>query len=96
MIGQGYQLIIIENEKPFLTAGAGTMYGSFLLTLAVMLAAVLLVSLWFYLMRCRSCRKRLRELNPDGRERRGWNVVRLEQEIEELELDMTAVNFLNF
>ena len=96
MIGQGYQLIIIENEKGLLTTGSGMAYGSFLLTLAIMLAAVLLVSLWFYLMRCRSCRKRLRELNPDGRERRGWNVVRLEQEIEELELDMTAVNFLNF
>lgn len=90
MMRQGYQLIVIEN-KHALFAGS-----SFLLTLAVMLAVALLVFLWFYLMRCISCRKRIRELDPDGGEHRGWNVMRLEQTIDDLELDMTAVNFLNF
>ena len=91
---QDYQLIVIENEKVPLAAGPGTAGSSFWLTLAVMLAVIVLLSLWFYLMRCRSYRKRIRELDPGGGERLGWNIVRLERMVEELELDLAAVNFL--
>ena len=91
---QDYQLIVIESEKVPLAAGPGTANGSFWLTLAVMLVVIVLLSLWFYLMRCRSYRKRIRELDPDGEEHLGWNVVRLERMVEELELDLAAVNFL--
>ena len=91
---QDYQLIVIGNPKVLLTAGSGTVNGSFWLTLAVMLAVVIFIALWFYLTRCRSCRKRIRELNPGGRAYRGWNVRRLEQTVTELDLDLAAVNFL--
>ena len=94
MMRQDYQLIIIENERVPLAAGPGMAGGSFWLTLAVMLAVIVLVFLCFYLMHCRSCRKRIKELDPEGREYRGWNVRKLEQTVTELELDLAAVNFL--
>ena len=94
MIGQDYQLIVIENEKVPLAAASGMADGSFWLTLALMLVVVALAALWFYLMRCRSYRKRISVLDPEGEEYRGWNMRRLEQTVAELELDLAAVNFL--
>ena len=96
MASQGYQLIVIENgsEKVPLAAGPVMADSNFWFTLAVMFAVVVLFSLWLYLMRCRGYRKRIRELDPGGGEYRGWNVVRLERTVAELELDLAAVNFL--
>lgn len=91
MMSQDYQLIVIENEQIPLAAGPVTAGGSFWLTLAVMLAVLVLLSLWFYLTRCRGYRKRIRQLDPGGREYRGWNVMRLERTVTELEL--AAANF---
>lgn len=93
MMRQDYQLIVFENEKVPLAAGSGMANSNFLLTVAVMIAVVVLVSLWFYLMRCRSYRKRIRELDPGGEGYRGWNVIRLGRTVAELELDLAAVNF---
>lgn len=93
MMRQDYQLIVIENEKVPLAAGPGTADSGFWLILAVMLAVVVLLSLWFYLTRCRGYRKRIRELDPGGGEYRGWNVIRLERTVTELELDLAGVNF---
>lgn len=93
MMRQGYQLIVIESEKVPLAAGYATADSNFWFTLAMMLTAVVLVSLWFYLMRCRGYRRRIRELDPGGGEHLGWNVRRLEQMVAELELELAAVNF---
>lgn len=90
---QDYQLIVIESEKVPLAAGPGTANGSFWLTLAVMLVVIVLLSLWFYLMRCRGYRKRILELDPGGGGYLGWNMRRLERTVEELELDLATVNF---
>ena len=94
MMSQDYQLIVIESEKVPLAAGPGMADSNFWFTLAVMLAVVVLLSLWFYLTRCRGYRKRIMELDPGGGGYRGWNVRRLEQTVTELELDLAAVNFL--
>ena len=88
MMGQNYQLIVIENDKLLLTAGHGMAGSGFWLALAVMLAVVAVVSICFYLTRCRGYRKRIRELDLGGGEYRGWNVRRLEETVEELELDL--------
>lgn len=92
MMSQDYQLIVIENEQVPLAAGPVTAGTSFWLALAVILAVVVLLSLWNYLVCCRDYRKRIRELDPGGGEYRGWNVRRLERTVDELEL--AAVNFL--
>lgn len=92
MMSQDYQLIVIENEQVPLAAGPVTADTSFWLALTVILAVVVLLSLWNYLIRCRGYRKRIRELDPGGGEYRGWNVRRLERTVDELEL--AAVNFL--
>ena len=93
MMGQGYQLIVIENDNVLLAAGHGMADIGFWLALAVALAIVALASVCFYLTRCRGYRKRIRELDLCGGEYRGWNVRRLEDTVTELELDMAAVNF---
>lgn len=93
MMGQDYQLIVIENDSVLVAAGHGMAYGGFWLALAVMLAVVALVSVWFYLTRCRGYRKRIMELDLGGRGYRGWNVRRLESTVAELELDMAAMSF---
>lgn len=95
MMGQGYQLIVIESESEQIPLAAGPVMAAnnFWLVLIVMFAVVVLLSVWFYLTRCRGYRKRIMELDPGGGGYRGWNVRRLEQTVTELELDLAAVNF---
>lgn len=93
-MSQGYQLIVIESEKVPLAAGPVMADSNFWFTLTAMFAVVVLLSLWFYLIRCRGYRKRIRELDPGGGEYLGWNMRRLERTVAELELDLAAVNFL--
>lgn len=95
MMRQGYQLIVIENDKGLLAAGHGMAGSGFWLALAVMLAVVALVSIYFYLTRCRGYRERIRELDLGGGEYRGWNVRRLERTVAELELDMAAMSLFS-
>ena len=93
MMGQGYQLSVIENDGILRSTGHGMAYRGFWLALVVALAVAALVSVYFYLTRCRGYRKRIRELDLGGGEYRGWNVRRLEETVAELELDLAAVSF---
>lgn len=86
-----YQLIVIEQEKVPLAANPDITNNNFWLTLAVVLTIVVLISLWFYLMRCIGYRKRIRELDPGGGEYRGWSVIRLEQTVKDLEFSLAEI-----
>lgn len=87
---QNYRLIIIEPERVPLSAGTGATGSILGPTLAVMLAAVVFICLWAYLARCRDYRERIRKLDPGGEVYKGWNIWRLRQTAEELELDLVG------
>lgn len=92
MLQQSYRLVIIEPERIPLSAGTGATDSFLVLTLAVMLATVVCICLWAYLARCRDYRERIRKLDPGGEEvYMGWNIWRLRQTVEELELDRAWV-----
>lgn len=91
MMQQDYQLIVIEQEKVPLAATPNVVNSDYWLTFAMMFTAVVLIFLWFYLTRCWSYQKRIRELDPGGTEYRGWNMSQLKRTMEELEFKLAEV-----
>ncbi len=87
----GYRLTVIEEEKvPLAAPPSGSGYFH-LAVIGMVLAAAALV-LGIYLLRCISCRRRIRELAGKGRKTAGWSLSGLCRQVEELEAEKIEKN----
>lgn len=82
-----YRLITIGEEEVPLAAAPGREYYG--LTVAVMLAALVILLTVFYIIFCGRYRRRIRELEPEGQRYQGWNLRRLKETIAEIEAEKT-------
>uniref|UniRef100_UPI0040560C3F hypothetical protein n=1 Tax=Acetatifactor sp. TaxID=1872090 RepID=UPI0040560C3F len=85
----GYTLIEIEEEPVPLGVFEETGAGYFTTVLAVMILILIVLMIVFYFMNCYKCKMRIKQLQHDQNVYHGWNLGRLRETVEELELQET-------
>lgn len=81
---RGYYLTEIRDEAVPLASGNSSPF--YVVTVIIMIIAILLLVLCIYLLACRKYRKRMVSLEAPKEIYHGWNLRRLRETVEELEL----------
>lgn len=82
-----YRIITINEERIPLADGTPMEY--FGGTIAVMLFILVLFAGIMYILSCNKYRKRIGQLDMEGRAYKGWNLGRLKETVVEIEMDKT-------